>query len=74
VVDRKEAQTAFARLLIERVRQDKHPSSTHMQLIEETLPPELTREYLNVLLEKALSDKHPSIPMLQRIKRVTEAL
>jgi hypothetical protein len=42
-----------------------------MDLIEETMPPQLLREYINVLLEKVLMDGQPSIPMLKRLQRVT---
>ena len=72
--DRQEAQTALSRLLLERVRHDTHPSATHMALLEQTMPPELAREYLNVLLEKVLSDRSPSVPMLRRIQRIAATL
>lgn len=74
VADRQEAQTALSRLLLERVRADTHPSTTQMAILEETMPPELTREYLNVLLEKVLSDKSPSTAMLRRIQRIAASL
>jgi hypothetical protein len=74
MADREEAQMALSRLLLERVRHDSHPSATHMAMLEETMPPELVREYLNVLLEKVLTDRSPSIPMLRRIQRVSASL
>jgi hypothetical protein len=73
-VTRDEARTAFARLLIERVRRDKHPSVTQMNMLEASLPPWLMRDYLNILFAKTLNDNHPSIPMLRRIQRLTEQL
>jgi hypothetical protein len=69
-----EAQVAYTRLLLEKIRQDSHPSATHMTLLEQTIPPELVREYLNVLMEKVLTDSQPSIPMLRRIQRIVSAL
>jgi len=69
-----EARNAIARLLIERVRQDKYPSATHMDLIEQTMPPYLMRDYLNVLLEKVVRDTWPSIPMIHRITRISQEL
>lgn len=72
--DREEAQTALSRFLLERVRADTHPSATQMAILEETMPPELTREYLNVLLEKVVSDKSPSVEMLRRIQRIAASL
>lgn len=73
-VTREEVQTAIARILLERVRQDKYPSWTHIQLIEQLIPQSMQREYVNVLLEKVLSDSQPSIPMLRHIARLTERM
>jgi hypothetical protein len=73
-VTREEAQTALARILLERVRGDRHPSRTHMQMLEQILPPWLYRDYINVLLEKVLDDPHPSIPMINHLVRITEGL
>jgi len=74
VTDREEAQTAVANLLLQRIRQDKYPSVTHMQLLESMIPRPLVREYLNILLEKVLMDSQPSIPMLRRIVRVAQSV
>jgi len=73
-VSREQAQTVLARLLLERVRADKHPSATHMALLEQTLPPSMTGAYLNVLLEKVRDDPHPSISMLRRIHGIVQTL
>ena len=74
VADREEALTAISRLLLERVRADKYPSATYMEILEQTLPPEMTREYVNVLLEKVITDRTPSIQMLRRIQRIAASL
>ncbi|HEY1596048.1 MAG TPA: hypothetical protein VGF74_11675 [Thermoleophilaceae bacterium] len=71
---RDEVQTALSRFLLEKIRADKHPSTTQMNMLEQNIPPELTREYLNVLLEKVITDKTPSVPMLQRIQRIAATL
>jgi hypothetical protein len=73
-VTAQEAQTALARVLLECVRRDKYPSWTQMQILEETLPRSLQREYLNVLLEKVLSDSWPSITMLRHISQLAQSL
>jgi hypothetical protein len=73
-VDRDQAQTVFARLLLERVRADKHPSVTHMAMLEQSLPPSLTGAYLNVLLEKVRDEPNPSISLLRRIQRIVQSL
>ena len=69
-----EAQTALARILMERVRADRHPSVTQMRILEETIPAPLVEEYLEILLEKTAQDRTPSIPMLQRIQRIAGQL
>jgi hypothetical protein len=71
---REEAQAALARVLMEHVRHDKHPSVTHMMLLEQIIPQSLLPEYIDILLEKVLTTRTPSIPMLQRIARVSQRL
>lgn len=73
-VTAQEAETALARVLLESVRRDKHPSWTQMQILEEMLPRSLQREYVNVLLEKVVADPAPSIPMLRHIARLAQNL
>ena len=73
-VDREQAQTVFARLLLERVREDKHPSVTHMAMLEQALPPSMTGAYLNVLLQKVRDEPNPSISLLRRIQRIVQTL
>lgn len=72
--DREEAQDAFANFLIERIRQDKYPSETQMNLLEQAIPRPLVPKYVNVLLEKVMADNWPSNPMLKRLNRVIEAM
>jgi hypothetical protein len=69
-----EAREVFSRILLERIRQETYPSRTHMDILEQTLPPSLYRDYLNILLEKVLAETHPSIPMLRRISRISASL
>ena len=68
-----ESRAVFVRMLMERVRQDRHPSATHMAIIEQAMPPEWIPDYLEILLEKVAGDNHPSIPMLTRIGRLLDA-
>jgi hypothetical protein len=71
---RDEAQGWFVQLLMDKVRRDRFPSVTHLDLIEGSLPPALVEDYLEVLMEKVEQDPVPSLPMLQRIQRVAESL
>jgi hypothetical protein len=71
---REEVQTALAQVLLDKVRQDNYPSTTQMDMLEEILPPDLVRDYVNILLEKTLTARFPSIPLLQRLQRITQTL
>jgi hypothetical protein len=73
-LSREDVQTALAKVLLERVRQDNYPSTTQMDLLEEVIPPDLLRDYVNVLLEKTLTSRWPSISVLRRIQRLTARL
>lgn len=67
-----EYRAKYARTLIEKVQADRYPSTTHMDMIEQTLPPEWLPVYLEVLLAKVADDHNPSIPMLARIAALVE--
>jgi hypothetical protein len=69
-----ENRAAFAKILIDRVREDRYPSGAQMDIIEQVVPAPLVPEYLDVLLEKVEEDRFPSIPMLRRIQRVVSSM
>jgi hypothetical protein len=74
VNERLEAQTALANLLLQKIRQDKYPSSTQMDLLEQVIPRQLVRDYMNVLMEKVLIDNWPSNSLIRRLIRVVQAI
>jgi hypothetical protein len=74
VASREDAQAVFARALMEKIRQDEHPSATQMTLLEQMIPRELLDDYVTILMEKVLSDPAPSIPMMHRLHRATAML
>jgi hypothetical protein len=69
-----EARAVVAGMLLNRVKEDKYPSSTEMSLIEEIIPPQLLPRYVEVLLEKVAEDNRPSISMVHRINRVINSM
>jgi len=71
---RDEAQGWMVQMLLEKIRNDRYPSATQMEIIEESLPREMIPDYLEVLIEKAQQDTVPSIPMLRRISRIAASL
>jgi hypothetical protein len=71
---RDEAQGWFVQLLMDKVRQDRFPSVTHLDMIEGSLPREMVPDYLEVLMDKVAQDPVPSVMMLRRIQSVAESL
>jgi hypothetical protein len=69
--DKQEAQVVLARLLIDKIRTDKYPSSTQMDLLEQMIPRRLALEYFDVLLEKVAADQFPSVSLMTRMSRLT---
>jgi hypothetical protein len=73
-MDRMESRAVLAGVLMKRVREDRYPSSTDMDLIEQIIPPQLLPRYVEVLLDKVAQDQRPSISMIHRLNRVTNAM
>jgi hypothetical protein len=69
--DRQEAQVALARLIMDKIRTDKYPSITQMDLLEQMIPRPLASEYFDVLLDKVARDQWPSVSLLARMSRLT---
>ena len=62
----------YLRTLIDKVQADRYPSTTHMDLIERSIPPSWLPVYLEVLLAKVAEEEHPSTSMLKRIAAAVE--
>jgi hypothetical protein len=73
---RDEARAWYVNVLLDKVREERYPSATHMTMIEEALAsmPQLVPDYMDILLDKVANEKFPSVPMLQRIQGVAELL
>jgi hypothetical protein len=69
-----EARAVAAGVLLKRVREDRYPSSTQMDLIEQIIPPQLLPRYVEALLDKIAQDDRPSISMLHRLNRVVSSM
>jgi hypothetical protein len=72
--DLQEAQVGLARLLMDKIRSDKYPSSTQRDILEQMIPRALASEYFDVLLEKVALDQWPSNSLLARMSRLTGAM
>jgi hypothetical protein len=73
-MDRYEAQQAISAMLLEKIENDHYPSATQMDLLEQTITPELAGTYVEILLDKLNADTWPSLDLLRRVQRVAEAL
>ena len=67
-----ETRAEFVGMLLEKVREDPYPTRHQLDLIEQSLPPEMVADYARVLMEKAGEEPFPSQEILQRIQRMTE--
>ena len=61
-------QERFAEVLLERIRNDQFPSSTHMAMLEQTASPRVLAQYLLHLMERIEQEQHPSISMMKRVQ------
>ena len=71
---RDEAKGWLVQTLLDKVREDRFPSPTQLEMIELVIPREMVPDYLEVLIDKVADDNMPSIPMLRRIARVSDSL
>ena len=55
-------------VLLEKVRQDPYPSTTHLDMVEEMLRGDEVEQYADALLDKVRSDAFPSIDHLRRLR------
>ena len=64
---RSQLHDAIHGMLIDKVRRDRYPSATMMNMIEAGLDDRLLPAYARVLFEKVSDDKYPSTDMLKRL-------
>jgi hypothetical protein len=69
-----ESRAVLAGLLLKKVRDDRYPSATQMDLIEQIIPPQLLDRYVEVLMDKLAQDDRPSIAMIHRVSRVIQSM
>jgi hypothetical protein len=63
-------QEHYAEVLLERIRAERYPSLTYMNILEEIAPPRVLLEYTLHLFERIESETHPSLPMMRRMERL----
>jgi hypothetical protein len=66
-----QTRAAFLDLLLSKVKDDRYPSATMLDLLEQMLTPEELPAYAGVLMEKIAGDTYPSASMMKRIVSLT---
>ena len=61
-------QERYAEVLLDRIRNDRYPSVTHMDMLESIAPPQQLAEYVLHLFERIESESHPSTSMMKRVQ------
>jgi hypothetical protein len=64
---RSRLREALIGVMIDKVRKDRFPSATMMDLIEQNLDEDQLDEYGQVLLDKIADDRFPSYDMIKRL-------
>ena len=57
--------------LLSKVKDDKYPSATTLDLLEDLLTPSELPAYAGVLMEKIAADEHPSASLMKRLVSLT---
>lgn len=68
--ERLDIHDAFYGMLLDKVRDDRYPSSKMMDILEYTMLGYEREEFARILLEKVSADRYPSIPIIERIARL----
>jgi hypothetical protein len=67
-----EVRELFIDALLDKVEDERYPSISMLDLIENQLRPDEVEIYVRVLLRKVRHDRYPSMPMLRRIAELTQ--
>jgi hypothetical protein len=62
-----QTRAAMLDLLLSKVKDDKYPSESMLDLLEQMLTPEELPAYAGVLMDKIANDTYPSASMMKRI-------
>jgi len=66
-----QTRAALLDLLLSKVKDDKYPSATTLDLLEELLTPAELPAYAGVLMEKIAGDQYPSPSLMKRLVSLT---
>ena len=63
-------QDRYAEMLLNKISSERHPSATHMNMLEAVASDRLLVAYILDLMQRIEDDPHPSIPMMRRVERL----
>ena len=67
-IEHDDARAELVRTLLEKVIDERFPSGTMMDTIEELLTPEEVPGYVVALQDKIRDETYPSIPLINRLR------
>ncbi len=67
MADNDDARAALVQTLLEKVSEERYPSTTMLDLLEQLLTDEELPAYVQFLQGRLREDRFPSIPMLRRL-------
>jgi len=67
-----EFRELFIDALLDKVEDERYPSVSMLDMIEDQLRPDEVEIYVRLLLRKVRRDRYPSMPMLRRIAELTQ--
>ena len=73
-MNRIESAAVLSGVLLKKIRDERYPSSTQMDLLEEVIPPQLLWRYVEVLMDKIAQDNRPSSSMIRRASRLIQRM
>jgi hypothetical protein len=68
--DQYDVRVQLLETLLQKLEDDRYPSTTTLDMIEELLAPDEVPVYAEVLLNRIRSDAFPSVPMMARLKNL----
>jgi hypothetical protein len=68
--DRDELHSQIVELLLDKVRDDPYPSTTHLDMLEAMLHDDEVEPYAEALMDKVRLDTYPSIDHLNRLMKL----
>jgi hypothetical protein len=62
-----ELRSLMYRMLLDKLRNDRYPSGTMMDMLEGCSDDRIRQEYMQELIDKVSDDSFPSITMIRRV-------